>query len=156
MTLSTELNAKKINLVRTDIGDKYVIEMMEKMNLSLVGEQSGHIIMKNFLPTGDGILASLQIASIMKKSGQKLSQLFDAKLLYQLNKNFIVSDKLKVLNNEQLSQTISQMLNEIAPAGRILVRASGTEPKIRVMVEHAEQSKAQKYMDELEKIIKSI
>ncbi len=150
------LNAKKINLVRTDIGDKYVIEAMEKMNLSLGGEQSGHIIMKNFLPTGDGILASLQIASIMKKSGQRLSQLFDAKLLYQLNKNFIVSDKLKVLNNEKLSQTISQMLNEIAPAGRILVRASGTEPKIRVMVEHAEQNKAQKYMDALEKIIKEI
>ena len=150
------LNAKKINLVRTDIGDKYVIEAMEKMNLSLGGEQSGHIIMKNFLPTGDGILASLQIASIMKTSGQKLSQLFDAKLLHQVNKNFIVSDKLKVLNNERLSQTISQMLNEIAPAGRILVRASGTEPKIRVMVEHVEQSKALKYMDTLEKIIKEI
>lgn len=150
------LNAKKINLIRTDIGDKYVIEAMEKMNLSLGGEQSGHIIMKNFLPTGDGILASLQIASIMKISGQELSQLFDAKLLYQVNKNFVVADKLKVLNSEKLSQAISQMLSEIAPAGRVLVRASGTEPKIRVMVEHVEQNQALKYMDKLEKIIKEI
>ena len=150
------LNAKKINLIRTDIGDKYVIEALEKMNLSLGGEQSGHIIMRKYLPTGDGILASIKIAGIMKESGKKLSELFDAKLLCQINKNFEVSDKLKVLNSEKLSQKISHILGEVAPAGRLLVRASGTEPKIRVMVEHTDKAKAEKYMAELEKIILSI
>lgn len=150
------LNRKKINLVRTDVGDKYVIEAMEKMNLSLGGEQSGHIIMQNLLPTGDGILASLQVASHIVQSGKKLSQLFDAKLLCQINKNIIVSDKLKVLNNELLTQKISAIYAQIAPIGRVLVRASGTEPKIRVMVEHTDEKLAQQYADEIEKIILSI
>lgn len=150
------LNRKKINLVRTDVGDKYVIEAMEKMNLSLGGEQSGHIIMQNLLPTGDGILASLQVASHIIQSGKKLSQLFEAKLLCQINKNIIVSDKLKVLNNELLTQKISAIYAQIAPIGRVLVRASGTEPKIRVMVEHTDEKLAQQYADEIEKIILSI
>ncbi len=150
------LNKKKINLIRTDIGDKYVIEAMEKMNLSLGGEQSGHIIIKPFLPTGDGVLSALQIAGIMKTKNKSLSELFDAKLLPQINKNIVVEDKLKVLNNEKLSQSVLQISNEIAPVGRILVRASGTEPKIRVMIEHPDEEKAKRYVVELEKIIKQI
>lgn len=150
------LNKKKINLIRTDIGDKYVIDAMEKMNLSLGGEQSGHIIIKPFLPTGDGVLSALQIAGIMKTKNKSLSELFDAKLLPQINKNIVVEDKLKVLNNEKLSQSVLQISNEIAPVGRILVRASGTEPKIRVMIEHPDEEKAKRYVVELEKIIKQI
>ncbi len=154
--LMVALNAKKINLIRTDIGDKYVIEALEKMNLSLGGEQSGHIIMRKYLPTGDGILASIKLAGIMKKLALPLSSLCDAKLLYQVNKDFVVSDKLKVLNSEKLSQTISRILSEISPVGRLFVRASGTEPKIRVMVEHAEKQKAESYLQEIEKVILSI
>lgn len=150
------LNKKKINLIRTDIGDKYVIDAMEKMNLSLGGEQSGHIIIKPFLPTGDGVLSALQIAGIMKTKNKSLSELFDAKLLPQINKNIVVEDKLKVLNNEKLSQSVLQISNEIAPVGRIFVRASGTEPKIRVMIEHPDEEKAKRYVVELEKIIKQI
>ena len=150
------LNKKKINLIRTDVGDKYVIEAMEKMNLSLGGEQSGHIILKPYLPTGDGVLAAIQVASIMKSKGKKLSELFDAKLLVQKNKNIVVEDKLKVLNSEILSQKIFQISNEISPAGRVLVRASGTEPKIRLMIEHPDEKKAEAYIAELEKIIKQI
>lgn len=150
------LNKKKINLIRTDVGDKYVIEAMEKMNLSLGGEQSGHIILKPYLPTGDGVLAAIQVASIMKSKGKKLSELFDAKLLVQKNKNIVVEDKLKVLNSEILSQKIFQISNEISPAGRVLVRASGTEPKIRLMIEHPDEQKAEAYIVELEKIIKQI
>ena len=150
------LNKKKINLIRTDVGDKYVIEAMEKMNLTLGGEQSGHIIMKNLLPTGDGVLSALRVASVMKEKSKTLSELFDAKLLTQKNKNIVVKDKLKVLNNENLSQKILQISNEIAPAGRVLVRASGTEPKIRLMIEHPDEKKAEQYLAELEKIIISI
>ena len=150
------LNKKKINLIRTDVGDKYVIEAMEKMNLSLGGEQSGHIIIRNFLNTGDGVLSALRIATIMKEKNRSLRQLFDAKLLIQKNKNVIVEDKLKVLNNEFLSQKILQISNSIAPAGRILVRASGTEPKIRIMIEHSDEQKANEYLAELENIILKI
>lgn len=150
------LNKKKINLIRTDVGDKYVIEAMEKMNLTLGGEQSGHIIMKNLLPTGDGVLSALRVASVMKEKNKSLSELFDAKLLTQKNKNIVVKDKLKVLNNENLSQKILQISNEIAPAGRVLVRASGTEPKIRLMIEHPDEKKAEQCLAELEKIIVSI
>lgn len=150
------LNKKKINLIRTDVGDKYVIEAMEKMNLSLGGEQSGHIIIKNYLNTGDGVLSALCIATIMKQKGKSLAKLFDAKLLIQKNKSIFVEDKLKVLNNEFLSQKILQISNSIAPAGRVLVRASGTEPKIRIMIEHADEKKAEEYLGELEKIILKI
>lgn len=150
------LNRQKINLIRTDIGDKYVIEAMEKMNLSLGGEQSGHIILRSLLPTGDGILSAIKICETLKESGGKISQLFDAKLLHQLNKNIVVADKLKILNSEMLSQKISQILSDIAPAGRVLVRASGTEPKIRIMVEHQDEKVALKYMKEIENIILSI
>ncbi len=150
------LNRKKINFIRTDVGDKYVIDAMDKMNLSLGGEQSGHIIMRNFLPTGDGVLSALQIASIMMEKGKSLAELFDAKLLVQLNKNIVVEDKLKVLNNETLSKKILQISNEIAPGGRILVRASGTEPKIRIMIEHSDECKAERYLSELESTIMKI
>lgn len=154
--LALALNSQKINLIRTDIGDKYVIEAMEKMDLSLGGEQSGHIILRSFLPTGDGILSALKICEIIKEEKTTLSKLFDAQLLHQVNKNIVVSDKLKVLNNEFLSQKISQIHADLSPIGRVLVRASGTEPKIRIMVEHQDRVVAEKAIKEIEDVIKKI
>ena len=85
-----------------------------------------------------------------------MSQLCDAKLFYQANKSVVVEDKLKVLNSEALSQKISQILNQISPNGRVLVRASGTEPKIRIMVEHQNKQKADEYLNQIQKIICNI
>ncbi len=150
------LNKHKINLIRTDIGDKYVIEAMEKMNLVLGGEQSGHIIIKTHSQTGDGILTALKICEIMKESGKTLDQLFDAKLIPQLNLNIPVKDKMKVINNEDLKNLISDISNKIAPAGRILVRASGTEEKVRVMVEFTDQQKARDYITQIKSQIEKI
>lgn len=150
------LNRNKINLIRTDIGDKYVIEAMEKMNLTLGGEQSGHIIIKNHAQTGDGILSALKICEIMQKTNQPLAQLFDAQLIPQTNLNIEVKDKIKVVNNEQLKNLTTDIANEIAPAGRVLVRASGTEEKIRVMVEHPSQESCDKYAESIKDLIKSI
>lgn len=154
--LEISLKKQGIDLVRTDIGDKYVIEEMEKRKLSLGGEQSGHIILRDYLPTGDGILSALKICEIIVEEGISLSHLFDAKLLQQINKSVVVSDKLKVLNNELLSQTISQIHAAIEPNGRVLVRASGTEPKIRIMIEHDDRCVAEKYLSEIENIILKI
>lgn len=150
------LNKHKINLIRTDIGDKYVIEAMEKMNLVLGGEQSGHIIIKKHSQTGDGILTALKICEIMQETGKTLDQLFDAKLIPQFNLNLPVKDKIKVLNNEGLKNLISDLSNKIAPAGRILVRASGTEEKVRVMMEFSDRQKAEEYLSQIKSQIETI
>lgn len=154
--LELSLKKRDINLIRTDIGDKYVIEEMEKRKLSLGGEQSGHIILRDYLPTGDGILSALKICEIVKEERISLSHLCDAKLFQQINKSIVVSDKLKVLNNELLSQTISQIHSLLEPNGRVLVRASGTEPKIRIMIEHDDCQLAEKCMNEIENVILKI
>ncbi len=150
------LNRNKINLVRTDIGDKYVIEAMEKMNLKLGGEQSGHIIIKTHAQTGDGILTSLKICEIMKQSGKTLEELFDAKLIPQCNINVPVKDKMKILNNEQLKNLSNQIANEISPAGRLLIRASGTEDKIRIVVEFPDEEKAKELANKIKQTILQI
>ncbi len=150
------LNRNKINLIRTDIGDKYVIDAMEKMNLTLGGEQSGHIIIKTLARTGDGILTALKICEIVKKSSKTLGQLFDAIDIPQWNLNLNVKDKIKVLNNEELKNLVNRIFCEIAPAGRVLVRASGTEEKVRVMVEHPNQEKAKEYAEEIRSVIEKI
>lgn len=150
------LNRNKINLIRTDIGDKYVIEAMEKMNLNLGGEQSGHIIIKTNALTGDGILTALKLCEIIKKTGKTLDQLFDAQIIPQTNMSLEVVDKIKILNNENLKNLINKIANEIAPIGRVMVRASGTEPKIRIMLEHPEKSKADKYANQIKEMIEKI
>lgn len=150
------LNRNKINLIRTDIGDKYVIEAMEKMNLTLGGEQSGHIIIKTHARTGDGILTALKICEIVQKTGKSLPELFDAQLIAQCNINLPVKDKIKILNNEGLKTLSNQIANSIAPAGRVLIRASGTEEKVRIMVEHPNFSTAQTLAAQIEDFIRKI
>lgn len=150
------LNKHKINLIRTDIGDKYVIDAMEKMNLSLGGEQSGHIIMRDKIRTGDGILTALSLANVIAKEKKSLSELFDARMLPQANIDCVVHDKMKVMNNEELRLLLSNISCQISPAGRVLVRASGTENKIRIMVEHISLNKAKKYAKEIRNLVVKI
>lgn len=150
------LNRNKINLIRTDIGDKYVIEAMQKMNLTLGGEQSGHIIIKTHAQTGDGILTALKICEILKNKNKTLEELFDAFLIPQVNINVKVKDKIKVMNNENLNNLINKIATEIAPAGRVMVRASGTEEKIRIMVECPSCTEAENYANELKSVIEEI
>lgn len=150
------LNRHKINLIRTDIGDKYVIEAMEKMNLTLGGEQSGHIIIKSYAQTGDGILTALKICEIIKKTGKSLDELFDAHLIPQCNMNLIVKDKIKIMNNENMTNLINEIANKISPAGRVMVRASGTEEKIRIMVEHPDIKLAEDFTGQIKDLIEKI
>lgn len=154
--LMISLNRNKINLIRTDVGDKYVIEAMEKMNLSLGGEQSGHIIIRKYAKTGDGILAAIKICEILKQKTETLETLCDAKLIPQANLNVNVTDKIKVLNNENLKNLVQKISNEEGPSCRALVRASGTENKIRIMVEHPNIDIATKYAENIKTIIEDI
>lgn len=154
--IMTALNKHKINLIRTDIGDKYVIDAMEKMNLSLGGEQSGHIILRDKIRTGDGILTALNLANVIAKEKKTLADLFDAHMLPQANLDCLVKDKMKVINNEDLRRLVNNISCAITPAGRVLVRASGTENKIRIMVEHVSLNKAKKFAKEIKSLVMKI
>lgn len=150
------LNRNNVNLIRTEVGDKYVIEAMEKMNLTLGGEQSGHIIIKEFAKTGDGILTAIKICENLISYNKSLKELFDAKLIPQININLPVLDKNKIIKNKNLKKFINEISKEIEPLGRILVRASGTEDIVRVMVEHANQEKAEEICMQICNFIKKI
>ena len=124
----------KIKFVRADVGDRYVKEKMQKHNFNLGGEQSGHIILGKFATTGDGLLVALEVLFSMRK-GKKASQLFDNfKPTPQILENIIVKDK-NIINSKKCKKAIIKAKKMIKVKGRMLVRKSGTEPKIRVMGE---------------------
>ena len=156
MGVQEALESKGIKLVRADIGDKYVLEQMLKDGSPLGAEQSGHIIMSKHSTTGDGILASLVIAQIIADSGKTLSQLDEAKGYAQVNINVPVTDKLRVINNEAVTNEVSRIYEQLAGQGRVLLRASGTEPKIRIMVECRSENKAKTLAKRLESVLKSV
>lgn len=130
------LERKGINYVKTAVGDKYVFENMMANGHILGGEQSGHIIFRKHAMTGDGILTSLKVMEVMLESKASLSQLHKEVTIYpQLLKNVRVSDKKTVLEDELVNRAIFDAEKELGDEGRILVRGSGTEPVVRVMLE---------------------
>lgn len=134
--LFKSLEAINLKTVVTDVGDKYVSEEIAQNGYGVGGEQSGHIIFSKYAITGDGVLTSLKILEAMIESKSPLSLLVkDLKIFPQLLKNIVVKDKKVVLEDEDIKLEIEKVSKELADAGRILVRPSGTEPKIRVMVE---------------------
>ena len=156
MGVQEALENKGIKLVRADIGDKYVLEQMLKDGSPLGAEQSGHIILGRHTTTGDGVLASLVVAQIIADSGKTLSQLDEAKGYAQVNINVPVSDKLRIINSEAVTNEVGKVYEELAGQGRVLLRASGTEPKIRIMVECKSESKAKTLAKRLESVLKSL
>ncbi|WP_311492318.1 phosphoglucosamine mutase [uncultured Anaerococcus sp.] len=125
-----------INYEKTDVGDKNVHDRMYEKDIELGGEQSGHIILKKFANTGDGILTSLKIMEAMIESKNDLKSLVrDLKIYPQVLINVRVKDKNTVLDNEKVRASVEKIERELENSGRVLVRKSGTEPLIRVMVE---------------------
>jgi len=125
---------QKIKFIRANVGDRYVKEMMQKNKFNLGGEQSGHIILGKFATTGDGLLVALEVLFSMRK-GKKASKLFKKfKITPQLLENIVVKDK-SVINSFKCKKAIMKASKLIKGQGRLLVRKSGTEPKIRVMAE---------------------
>lgn len=156
MGLEEDLASQGIKLIRTDIGDKYVIAKMEEENLNLGGEKSGHIIFKDCATTGDGILAGIKLAEMLKITGKKLSTLAHANLYPQYNIDCVVDDKVKIINSETLNNAIKQNQERLSKDSRIMVRVSGTEPKIRIMVESKNAPLAKACAEELEKAVYKI
>ena len=126
------LGESGITLLRTDVGDKYVAACMQKSGAAVGGEQSGHLILSDLAATGDGILASVVLAGLIAR--EKLSALADIRLLPQYNLNVRVKDKTRVLGNERVRGAIERA-QSTAGLVRLVVRASGTEPLVRVFAE---------------------
>ena len=144
------LDKLNISYEKTNVGDKNVYECMKANGYSIGGEQSGHIIFMDDATTGDGILTSIKILNILALKKQKLSSLLKEFTEFpQVLKNVIVKDKKEVLKNTELNEFIKEEENKLNGEGRVLVRASGTEPKIRVMVEAKTKEACQVIVDRI-------
>lgn len=127
-----------INIVSTSVGDRYVLEEMRKSGYNLGGEESGHIIFSDFAQTGDGQLSAIQLLRIYKKMGKKMSELSHTMTKSpQVSKGIDATEKNKdeFLSDDEIVKTIEKVKSDLGDRGRVLVRASGTEPLIRVMIE---------------------
>ena len=144
-----------IKYEKTDVGDKYVYENMSANGHRLGGEQSGHIIFSKFASTGDGILTSLKLMEVMLETKQTLGELTQSVEIYpQLLQNIRVKSKPAVLNDGDVLNAVDEVSKILGNDGRILVRQSGTEPVIRVMVEAKTQELCKKYVEQVIKVIK--
>ena len=149
--------ANSLNCEKTKVGDRYVLENMLQGNYSLGGEQSGHIIFLDHSTTGDGELSALKLLLIMKATNKKLSFLASEMKVYpQVLKNIRVSDfgKARFPHDEEIKNAINSAEKELGSNGRVLVRVSGTEPLIRVMLEGIDENKIKVLADELVDVIK--
>lgn len=154
--LGLELAFKKagITIHRTPVGDKYVLRKMLQEGASLGGEQSGHIIFADHCTTGDGIVTAVQLAGVMKETGEPLSALTSLmKKLPQTMVNVRVRDKAAAQNSEELAEALKAAEEELGSTGRILVRPSGTEPVIRVMVESPTEEQCEEVADRLAAVV---
>ena len=144
-----------IDIVETGVGDRYVLEAINAGGYSLGGEQSGHVIMSEHATTGDGILTGLHIAAEVKRTGKRLSELAECMKVYpQVLVNVRGVDRAGVAGDSVLQQAVTQAEIALEGKGRVLLRPSGTEPVVRVMVEAEHIEQAQGLADDLAKIVK--
>lgn len=141
--------------VKTAVGDRYVVEEMRKNDYSLGGEQSGHIVLMNYATTGDGILTAVKLADIIKTSGKSLEELASEVNIYpQKLVNIKVVDKKTAMEDSEILAECEKVEKELEGNGRILLRASGTENLIRVMVEASSDELTDKYCEQVAKIVR--
>ena len=144
-----------IRYEKTAVGDKYVYENMVTNGHCLGGEQSGHIIFSKHATTGDGILTSLMVMEVMLEKKQSLATLTSPVRIYpQLLQNVRVEDKKAARENPAVLQAVDAVAEALGDEGRILVRESGTEPVIRVMVEAADDALCEKYVSQVVEVMK--
>lgn len=141
--------------VKTAVGDRYVVEEIRKNDYSLGGEQSGHIVMMNYATTGDGILTAVKLADIIKTSGKSLEELASEVNIYpQKLVNIKVVDKKTAMEDSEILAECEKVEKELEGNGRILLRASGTENLIRVMVEASSDELTDKYCEQVARIVR--
>ena len=143
-----------IDYAKTPVGDKYVYEHMAQTGCRIGGEQSGHIIFSKYATTGDGILTSLKMMEVMLAKKKTLSELAAPFKIYpQVLKNVRVTDKKAAQDDVTVQEAVAKVADALGDTGRILVRESGTEPVVRVMVEAPDHDICQKYVDEVVDVI---
>ncbi|NJH86447.1 phosphoglucosamine mutase [Staphylococcus agnetis] len=141
---------------KTKVGDRYVVEEMRRGNYNLGGEQSGHIVMMDYNTTGDGLLTGIQLAAVVKRSGKSLSELAAQMKKYpQSLVNVRVSDKHGVEQNADVKAVMQEVESEMNGEGRILVRPSGTEPLVRVMVEAKTDEDAERFAKTIADVVEA-
>jgi phosphoglucosamine mutase len=156
MGFESYLDEKGINLIRANVGDRYVLEKMKKHGLNLGGEQSGHIILLDYNTTGDGLLTALQLVQAVKKSGKSIEELVSNIAQWpQRLVNIRVSKEKKDTwkDNETIVELIRIKEEEMSGSGRVLVRTSGTEPLVRVMVEGKDLATVNKVAEEIALVV---
>ena len=144
-----------ITVLQTAVGDRYVLEALNEKGLALGGEQSGHVIMSEFATTGDGILTGLHLVSEMARTGKTLAELASVMTVYpQILVNVRDVDRSRVHTDEVLAAAVRAAEAELGDSGRVLLRASGTEPLVRVMVEAADQATADRLAHSLADVVR--
>jgi len=143
-------------LVRTRVGDRYVVEAMRSEGLVLGGEQSGHIVSLNHATTGDGIVAALLVLAVMVEEQKPLSELARVMQRYpQVLVNFRVDRKIPLENLPRVQEAISDVESQLGEEGRVVVRYSGTEPKARVMIEGSNETDIASHADDIARVMKT-
>ena len=141
-------------VLRTKVGDRYVIEAMMKQDLNVGGEQSGHMIFRDYSTTGDGIVSALQVLRIMVDTGKPLSVLKRCLRKYpQAQRNLKVREKRAIEEMSDVSAAVAAVEKELGGAGRVLLRYSGTEPKIRLLIEGRNDAQIQQHADRIAELI---
>ena len=144
-----------ISMVETKVGDRYVLEALNERGLSLGGEQSGHVIMSDYATTGDGILTGLHLMSEMARTGKSLAELASIMTIFpQIMVNVKGVDRHGLASNEVIAAAVKSAEDSLGDTGRVLLRPSGTEPLVRVMVEASDQATADRIAHELADLVR--
>lgn len=152
--LHTSLARFGISTVETDVGDRFVYENMQANDYSLGGEHSGHIILRKYATTGDGLLTAIILTEVICESKKPLSRLLKGMEVYpRCTKNVTVRDKDKVLSDLGVKKCADEIIAALENSGRVVLRKSGTEPKIRIMVECRDTARCREYTDILERAV---
>ena len=153
--LTKALKTQGIKNVQTKVGDRFVYEKMQNEGYSLGGEQSGHVIIKKYATTGDGVLTAIMVTEEVLERKEKLSKLVaPVKLLPQTLKNVRVTNKAAVMDDEAVLAKFKEVNDEIGDNGRALLRQSGTEPVVRIMIELDSKDKCDEYIERIYNVIK--
>lgn len=143
-----------VTMLETRVGDRYVLETMREGGYTLGGEQSGHVIFSRYATTGDGILTGLKLLSEMKRTGKTLAELASVMTVYpQVLINVGGVDRARVDSDEELQAAVAEAEADLGDTGRVLLRASGTEPLVRVMVEAADEGTAQSWASRIALVV---
>ena len=154
LALVNSLKDESIDCKFTTVGDKYVYSAMQEHDYQLGGEQSGHIILRKYATTGDALLTAIMLTEEMKDRKSSISKLCDAVSLYpQITKNYKVTDKSAVTKDKALVNLVNDINERLSSNGRVILRASGTENLIRLMIEYENADKCKQYVEKLAKII---